>query len=195
MPSTNEGELNLDAVERLVSSDYDNKDTMHDLTHIKRVYAAAVRIAAAAQLSCDADVLKLGAYLHGVVYLEARALQLHRQLLELGLAPQTVERAMQAARESQTDADARSPEGIALHDGHLLEGGRSFLLVKSLVSGAARGSTLAEIVEYWSEHDTGRTRCVLPAAQSVFEQRLAFARSVFEELAEDVASHDAMPAA
>jgi hypothetical protein len=35
---------------------------------------------------------------------------------------------------------------------------------------------------------------VLPVAQSVFEQRLGFARSVFEELAKDVASHDAMPA-
>src|SRR5688500_4524494 len=130
--------LSLDVIEQLVRSDYVNKDTMHDLTHIKRVYASAVRIAAVAQLPCDGDVLRLGAYLHGVVYVEARAVQLRDQLLQLGASPETVEHAMQGARESQTEGDAKSPEGIALHDSHLLEGGQSFVLVKSLVTGAAR---------------------------------------------------------
>jgi uncharacterized protein len=179
--------MDLSAIEKLFDPDYADKDTMHDLTHIRRVHHSAVRLAENAGITCDGDVLRLGAYFHGVVYLDARVLELRRQLLQLGVADDIVDRAMEAARESQKGADAKSPEGIVLHDGHLLEGSRSFLLVKSLVTGAARGSSLAQIIEYWNSHDKADIRCVLPEAQIHFEEQVAFTRSVFAELAKDVA--------
>lgn len=75
-----------------------------------------------------------------------------------------------------------------LHDGHLLEGGRAFLLVKTLVTGAARGSSLAQIIAYWNQLRLDQVRCVLPVAQVRFEQQVAFAQSVFDELANTVAA-------
>jgi uncharacterized protein len=183
VPQTNPNALIVDAIERLVRADYVDKDTMHDLSHIRRVHQSALELAKLVGLSYDPEVVALGAYLHGVVYNDARRSDLSGELLRLGVPERVIQRAMQAALESQTDGDPMSPEGIVLHDGHLLEGGRAFLLVKTLVTGAARGSSLAEIVSYWNQLTLGGIRCVLPVAQARFDEQIAFAQSVFDELA------------
>ena len=182
-------------LEACFAPDYAGKDTMHNLTHIRRVYRAAVRLASATGTPYDRDVLLIGAYLHGVVYLPERERQARRFLENTGVAGAVIDRAVSAAWESQTDAVPISPEGVLLHDGHLLEGGRSFLLVKTLVTGAARGNSLADIVAFWERYVAARFRCVLPVGQKRYEEQEAFARAVFEELARDPGLDTAAPAA
>lgn len=183
------------ALEEFLRADYAAKDTMHDLTHIRRVYLAAEKLAGVSEMAYDADVLLIGAYLHGVVYMPEREREARSFLLASGVSQPVIDRAITAAVESQTDAQPESAEGILLRDGHLLEGGRSFLLVKTLVTGGARGSTLADIIVFWERQVAGRFRCVLPAAQARYEEQEAFARGVFEELASDHWLDTAPPAA
>ena len=173
------------ALEDFLRADYAAKDTMHDLTHIRRVYRAAESLAGLSELAYDTDVLLIGAYLHGVVYIPEREREARSFLRTNGVSQPVIDRAVTAALESQTDARPQSAEGMLLHDGHLLEGGRSFLLVKTLVTGGARGSALADIVAFWERQVAGRFQCVLPAAQARYDEQEVFARSVFEELARD----------
>lgn len=182
-------------LEGFLASDYASKDTMHDLTHIRRVHRAAEHLAAVTRTVYNRDVLLIGAYLHGVVYTAARELAARHFLATSGVAATIVERAVTAAWESQTDATPASAEGILLHDGHLLEGGRSFLLVKTLVTGGARGSSLPDIAAFWQRHVAGRFRCVLPAAQAEYEDQESFAQAVFEELARNPGLESVAPAA
>ncbi len=170
------------ALESFLRSDYAAKDTMHDLTHVRRMHCAAVRLATTVGQDYDPETLLIGAYLHGIVYIPEREQAARAFLRSAGAPEPVIERAVQAARESQASAAPVTPEGILLHDGHLLEGGRSFMLVKALVTGGARGSTLAEIVSFWEQHVRGRFRCALPAAQAEYEEQEAFAQAVFEEL-------------
>ena len=183
------------ALEDFLRADYAAKDTMHDLTHIRRVYRAAEGLAGLSEVAYDADVLLIGAYLHGVVYIPEREREARSFLRTSGVPQPMIDRAVTAALESQTDARPQSAEGMLLHDGHLLEGGRSFLLVKTLVTGGARASTLADIVAFWERQVAGRFRCVLPAAQARYDEQEVFARSVFEELARDPGVDPAPPAA
>jgi len=187
--------LTEEALEAFFGADYAAKDTMHDLTHVRRVHRAAVRLAAVAGQVCDRQVLLVGAYLHGIVYLPDRERLARRLLQDAGMPEALIERAVQAAQESQTDAEPRTPEGIVLHDGHLLEGGRAFLLAKTLVTGAARGSTLSEIIAYWDQHVRGRYRCALPVAQARYEEQQAFAQAAFDELTRDAGLDAGSPAA
>jgi uncharacterized protein len=164
------------ALEDYLRSDYAGKDTMHDLTHIRRVYRAAERLAHLSDTAYDRTVLLIAAYLHGVVYIPEREREARSFLRNRGVSQPVIDRAVTAAWESQTDAMPESPEGTLLHDGHLLEGGRSSLLVKTLVTGGARGGTLADIVGFWEHQVAGRFRCVLPTAQECYDEQEAFAR-------------------
>jgi uncharacterized protein len=195
MTDLNPGGVNLEALEAFLRADYAAKDTMHDLTHVRRVHRAAVRLAAATGQRYDERVLAIGAYLHGVVYLPDRQRAAQSFLRAARVPEAVIEAGVQAARESQTDSVPTTAEGVLLHDGHLLEGGLSFLLVKTLVTGGARGSTLAEIVEFWEQHVAGAFRCTLPAAQLEYAAQERFARAVFEELRQDVGTGTGSPAA
>jgi uncharacterized protein len=165
---------------------YAGKDTMHDLSHVRRIHASAVALAARAGLEYQPSALLLGAFLHGVIYDPVKAVVAEDCLRELGVSAADIDRAAAAARESQTDAVPSTPEGLLLHDGHLLEGGRTFQVVKTLVTGAARGATLAEIVSYWERNVHGRYRCFLPVAQSEYAERESFAKAVFAELRSEI---------
>jgi uncharacterized protein len=183
------------ALEDFLRADYASKDTMHDATHIRRVHRAAERLALDTGTAYDPLLLLIGAYLHGVVYIPEREREARAFLEGAGVPPAVIDRGVAAAWESQTDAAPLTTEGMLLHDGHLLEGGRSFLLVKTLVTGAARGSTLADIVAFWNRHVAGQFRCALPLAQQRYDEQEAFAQAVFAELARNAGLDTAAPAA
>lgn len=195
MTDLDPGNVNVEALEAFLRADYAAKDTMHDLTHVRRVHRAAVRLAAATGQRYDGRVLTIGAYLHGVVYLADRERAARSFLREAQIPEAVIEAGVAAARESQTDSVPATVEGVLLHDGHLLEGGLSFLLVKTLVTGGARGSTLAEIVGFWEQHVAGAFRCSLPAAQQEYAAQEAFAGAVFEELRQNARAGSGPPAA
>ena len=79
--------------------------------------------------------------------------------------------------------DARTVEGKLLHDAHLLEGGKTFWLVKSLVVGAVRGMSFEETVAYMETHHVpGRFRCYLPEAQTRYAEKEAFTHEALADL-------------
>jgi uncharacterized protein len=53
-------------VEEFVRKDYEAKDLMHSLSHIRRVLRVAQDLAQ--NHSADSELLMLGAYFHGVIY-------------------------------------------------------------------------------------------------------------------------------
>ncbi|MBX2872992.1 MAG: hypothetical protein KTR30_12850 [Saprospiraceae bacterium] len=49
---------------------------------------------------------------------------------------------IEVAWESQKEERPTTPEGLLLHDAHLLEGGKYFEIIKSLITGSVRGQSL-----------------------------------------------------
>jgi uncharacterized protein len=170
----------IEIIERFVTPFYAAKDTMHGLAHITRVLKKARYLARGYADQGDALVLAYSAYLHGLIYQEEA--RIRRFLESQGLAEQRVERIVRAAWESQKEEQPATLEGVILHDAHLIEGGRTFIVVKSLVTGTARGQTLEETLAYIEELVLGRFTCYLPEARRLYAEKETYARAFLDDL-------------
>jgi uncharacterized protein len=146
-------------------------DTMHDATHIRRIASRALEFAEL--YPCNVEILRVAAQLHGVVNSHESAIR--KFLTTHGVPMNEIDRVIEAARESEKESEPRTLEGKLLHDAHLLEGDENFIITKSLVTGSARGQTLAETVAYLETH-LDAYHCCLPANQIEYERRLQIAR-------------------
>lgn len=166
------------AVEAFVAPDYAGKDIMHNWSHIQRLQRIARQLAR--HYPHDPEVLELGACFHGNVYF--KEVEIRRFLTDAQLPPQQIERIVQAAFESQTGAVPESIEGKLLHDAHLLEGGKTFMVAKSLVTGTVRGQSLEATLAFLETQVLGQFQCCLPESQALFAEREAYARDFLRDL-------------
>jgi uncharacterized protein len=174
--------LNVGEVQQFVKNDYAAKDLMHDLSHIRRLLKVARRLAE--DHACDLELVMLGAYFHGVIYQKEN--EIREFLHDNGVLPERINQAVQIAWESQKDNNPQTIEGTILHDAHLIEGGKTFLITKSLVTGTARGQTLEETISFFERNILGKFRCYLPEAQRIYEEKEKFARDYLADLKQDL---------
>jgi uncharacterized protein len=118
---------------------YNGKDLMHGIKHIERVLKKADNLASKYPQASN-DVVFTACCLHGVVYSNEEIVRTF--LRSLNIPREQVEKSIIAAFESQVSSVPESLEGKIVHDAHLIEGGKTFLAVKSLVVGTARGQVL-----------------------------------------------------
>jgi uncharacterized protein len=167
-------------IEAFVAPFYAGKDTMHDLSHVRRILKAVNRLIEPYRGSADEELIACAVYFHGIIREHQEAII---QFLRLSsLAEDRVRQIVQVAQESLKDAEPSSLEGKILHDAHLTEGGTSFLIVKSLMTGAARGQSLAQTLDFFEKKILGRFRCYLPEAQARYDEQTTFARQVLADL-------------
>lgn len=174
--------LTISDVEGFVQSDYEDKDVMHNLSHVRRMLREAERLAQFR--ACDPELLMLGAYFHGVIYSKENEVRVF--LRGRGLPQDRIDKAVRIAWESQKESEPETIEGAVLHDAHLIEGGKTFLITKSLVTGTARGQTLEETISYIEQNILGKFKCSLPEAQKIFEQKEEFAADFIADLKDNL---------
>ena len=167
----------------LTKSDYDSKDTMHDWSHIQRCYISALKIVTSSSTEYDPIVLVSGLILHGVIYedgMEDRAL---KYMVSKGASDDLAKKIVHVAWDSQKESRPETIEGGILHDAHLLEGDKNFLITKVLVTGTARGQKLDQTVSYFFNNviNLNPLYCF---EESGAEYRLRLERAIeyFEEL-------------
>jgi len=160
-----------------VAGFYKGKDTMHDWTHVERVRKRALQFSETKP--CDLHLLSTAACLHGVISSHEDKIRVF--LVDRGVPQADVDRLVSVAWESQKETAPESIEGQLLHDAHLLEGDANFVLTKTLVTGSARGQTLAETLAYF-EANVGRCRCFFPDNQREYARREDIAREYLAKL-------------
>lgn len=75
-------------------------------------------------------------------------------------------------------------EGRILHDAHMIEGGRTYFIVKSLITGSVRGQTLEQTIDYIENNILDKGLCYLPEAQEIYDEQQAFAKDFIVSLKE-----------
>lgn len=174
--------INYSTLIDFVSPFYVNKDIMHDLSHIQRIINSAKKLMKFYPEITDEDLMIYGCYFHGFVYLRE---DLIREYLEKqGLPAEQIEKIIKVSWESQKDEVPESLEGKLLHDAHRIEGGKTYLIVKSLCTGTARGQTLEETLDYFEKYVLGQGKCYLPEAIPVYMEMQQFAGMFIRELRE-----------
>lgn len=66
----------------------------------------------------------------------------------------------------------------------MIEGGKTYLIVKSLITGSVRGQTLEETIRYIEENVLDKGTCYLQEAKTIFKNQQAFAKQFIEDLKE-----------
>ncbi|MCR8631687.1 hypothetical protein [Paenibacillus radicis (ex Xue et al. 2023)] len=159
---------------------YEKKDIMHDLSHIDRMMNSAQRLLIHYPEITDHELIRYGCYFHGFIYLEEQLIRDY--LYQQGLKEPYVEKIIRISWESQKDEVPESLEGKLLHDAHMIEGGKTYLIVKSLCTGTARGQSLEQTLEYFETNVLGKGACYLPEAQPLYKEMQQFARDFINDL-------------
>jgi len=115
---------------------YKNKDIMHNLSHIDRVLKYVKKLLKAGNYKADIDILTYSAYFHGFIYNSEQ--NIFDWLKTQQVSTVVIEKIIKFAWESQKDEIATTLEGKILHDAHMIEGGKTYLIVKSLITGSVR---------------------------------------------------------
>jgi len=178
----------IEEIERFVKPFYSKKDFMHDLSHVKRILKAAFFLSR--KYRVDNEILIYGAYFHGILHEKKREIVVF--LKSKGFSEEKINRILQAAQSSRIRLKVfekpkpRTIEDKILHDAHLIEGGETFLIVKSLVTGTLRGQTLEETIDYIENNIIGKFKCYLPEAQKIYERKEKFAKDFLKNLKENL---------
>lgn len=172
--------INEKALTEFITPYYASKDIMHNLWHIDLVRKAADEIVALGSYAIDQEVLTLAACFHGFIYLDED--NIRQWLVGQGYESEIVEKIIQVSWESQRREIPATLEGKILHDAHVLEGGKTYLVVKTLISGSVRGQSLAETLEYMEKHCLGANTCYLPETIPLCAEMNTFALDFYTEL-------------
>lgn len=172
----------ISEVKKFVLPYYEGKDMMHNFSHIERVLKLAKKIAKNYQV--DDELLIIGGYFHGVIHIdESKVIDF---LQSKGGEETRVREIVQVARDSQRKSTSDLIEGKILHDAHLLEGGKTYIIVQSLVTGTAKGQSLSETIKYMEDNVLGKFKCLLPENQDVYYEKEKFAQGFLKDLKENM---------
>lgn len=163
---------------------YADKDIMHDLWHIKLMLKSVNKVIALGNYQVDHECLILATYFHGFVYRDEQAIRSWMQTH--GYDTEYIAKVINVALESQRPEVPDTLEGKILHDAHVLEGGRAYLIVKTLITGSVRGQSLEQTLDFMRDHVLGANRCYLPETIPLCKEMNRFTEEFYKELADDI---------
>ncbi len=159
---------------------YENKDIMHDLWHIELVQKQVDHIISLGKYKVDREALRLALAFHGFVYRDEIAIRTY--LSEKGCNEALIEKRILIAHESQRPEIPETLEGKILHDAHVLEGGKTYTVVKTLITGSVRGQSLIETLDYLEKYVLDKNKCYLPETIPLCAEMNDFTSMFYREL-------------
>lgn len=172
--------MNVEALKAFSDRYYRDKDIMHNMWHIELTEKWVKRILGLGNYEIDEECLTYALYFHGFIYSDEK--RICEWLAEQGISPEKIDKIVKIAWESQRSEIPETLEGKILHDAHVLEGGKTYLVVKTLITGSVRGQSLCDTVEYMKKNVLGKNRCYLPETIDLCEKMNDYARLFVEEL-------------
>ncbi len=165
-------------LQKFVKPFYENKDNMHNLFHINRILNLALKLSK--NYKIDKQLMIYGAYLHGINHHNPK--EVLQFLKSQKLRNNKIKQILNIAEESHKENKPKTIEGTLLHDAHLLEGGKTFIVVKTLLVGAERKRSLEDTIRFMEKNIFGKYKCYLPQAQKIFLKKEKYAREFVIEL-------------
>lgn len=157
---------------------YSNKDIMHNLWHIELVEKWINKIIHLGNYTVDSEAMTYALYFHGFIYSDEETIR--QWLTENHVC--NIDKILKISWESQRPEIPETLEGKILHDAHVLEGGKTYLVVKTLITGSVRGQSLTETVRYLKDHVIDHNHCYLPETIGLCDEMNEYAKQFVDEL-------------
>lgn len=172
--------LNERALFDFVEPYYIDKDIMHNMWHIELVKKMIDKIISISDYEIDEECLMLATYFHGFIYIDEEKIK--KWMLSQNYDDKTISKTIKIAWESQRSEVPETLEGKILHDAHVLEGGKTYLVVKTLITGSVRGQSLVDTLDYMQKNVLNKNKCYLPETIPLCEEMNKYTNSFYEEL-------------
>jgi uncharacterized protein len=167
-------------IEKFVSSLYVSKDAMHDINHIYRIIKAFEYLEKDYVGQFDREAVIIAAYLHGIINDHEKCIA--DWLQKQKLSKSKIQDVIKMAKKSQKNAIPRTLSEKLLHDAHMIEGGKTFLVIKSLITGVLRDQSLSKTISYFKKNVLNLGKCYLPRAIKIRKQQRQFAIALIKDL-------------
>lgn len=176
--------LDEQALLEFVEPYYIDKDIMHNMWHIELVNRMVKKILSVSSYRVDEECLTLATYFHGFIYRDEEKIK--QWMLKQNFDGEMILKTINIAWESQRSEIPETIEGKILHDAHVLEGGKTYLIVKTLITGSVRGQSLLDTLNYMEKNVLDKNHCYLPETIPLCEEMNKYANSFFKELKEGI---------
>lgn len=159
---------------------YADKDIMHNMWHIELMERQVNRILEIGHYEIDHEKLMLAMYFHGFIYKDEASIR--QWLRQNGYSENIIDEIVTIAWESQRSEVPKTLEGKILHDAHVLEGGETYTVVKTLITGSVRGQSLQKTLEFMEKNVLGANKCYLPETIPLCDEMNRFTDEFFVKL-------------
>lgn len=176
--------LNDKALLEFVEPYYADKDIMHNMWHIELVQKMVSKILSNCNYTVDEECLKLAVYFHGFIYMDEEKIK--QWMIAQNYDEEKISKTIQIAWESQRNEIPETIEGKILHDAHVLEGGRTYQVVKTLITGSVRGQSLIDTLNFMEKNVLNQNKCYLPETISLCEDMNNYTNSFFADLKDGI---------
>ncbi len=176
--------LNDKALLEFVEPYYADKDIMHNMWHIELVQKMVSKILSNCNYTVDEECLELATYFHGFIYSDEEKIK--QWMLAQNYNEEKISKTIQIAWESQRSEIPETIEGKILHDAHVLEGGRTYQVVKTLITGSVRGQSLIDTLDFMEKNVLNQNKCYLPETIPLCEDMNNFTNSFFADLKDGI---------
>lgn len=176
--------LNDKALLEFVEPYYADKDIMHNMWHIELVQKMVNRILSNCNYTVDEECLKLATYFHGFIYSDEESIK--QWMIAQNYDEEKISKTIQIAWESQRSEVPETIEGKILHDAHVLEGGRTYQVVKTLITGSVRGQSLIDTLYFMEKNVLNQNKCYLPETIPLCDEMNRYTNAFFADLKDGI---------
>ncbi len=172
--------INKDALIGFVNPYYADKDIMHNMWHIELVLKMIEKITSNSNYQVDENSLLLATYFHGFIWKDEEAII--QWMKSQNYSNEMISKTVKIAWESQRTEIPETIEGKILHDAHVLEGGKTYTVVKTLITGSVRGQSLVETLDFMKENVLNKNKCYLPETIPLCDEMNKYTNAFFDDL-------------
>lgn len=176
--------LNEKALLKFVKPYYADKDIMHNMWHIELVRKMVDKILSISDYDVDKECLTLATYFHGFIYSDEKRIK--RWMKEQGYDKNMIAKTIKISWESQRSEIPETIEGKILHDAHVLEGGKTYLVVKTLITGSVRGQSLSDTLNFMEKNVLNKNNCYLPETIPLCKEMNEYTNEFFKDISEGI---------
>ena len=169
---------------KFVEPYYIDKDIMHNMWHIELVQKMIEKILSKTDYLIDKELLELATYFHGFIYKDEN--KIIEWMSSQNYNEETISKTIKIAWESQRSEVPETIEGKILHDAHVLEGGKTYLIIKTLITGSLRGQSLVETLEFMKNNVLDKNKCYLQETIPLCEEMNKYTNEFYRDLINDI---------
>lgn len=172
--------FSLEELMEFVKPYYENKDIMHNMWHMELVKKKIDEIINMTNYTINYEYLILAMYFHGFIYTDEK--KIRKWLKDKRYNNEEIDIIIKIAWESQRSEIPETIEGKLLHDAHVLEGGETYLVVKTLITGSVRGQSLQETLNYMKKNVLNKNKCYLPETIPLCKEMNNYTNEFFDKI-------------